>query len=153
MLIHWFNEKNCPSSQLCPRAVITVEPKGKACLVYSYMQMRLIGLIPCKMSYQPHLCVKTTDYWENIQVIFGLEEAKGNKHTLLVVKKFNFTILVSKIQRSVTLKKKRLFTLEIESLILQSDILLNQIIPTCILCYISKYVISVFPPTVSNMIG
>ena len=45
------------------------------------------------------------NHWENIQVIFGLEVGKGNNHTLLVVEKFNFTILVSKIQRSVTLKK------------------------------------------------
>ena len=44
-------KKIAPLLSSPPRAVIAVEPKGKASLVYSCMQMRLIGSIPCKMSH------------------------------------------------------------------------------------------------------
>ena len=51
--------------------------------------------------------------------MFGLEVVKGNNHTLLVVKKFNFTILFSKIQfNDLLYSRNRFVTLEIESLIL-----------------------------------
>ena len=44
-------KKIAPLLSSPPRAVIAVEPRGKASLVDSCKQMGLIGSIPCKMSH------------------------------------------------------------------------------------------------------
>ena len=64
-----------------------------------------------------YLCVKTTDYCKNIQVIFGLEVVKENNHTLQVVKNL-ISLSYSSKSNDLLHSKTRFVMLEIESLIL-----------------------------------